>query len=289
MPPAPATAFATHFARLLSQRIREPDNVDAHNITLGELSAANAQPVTFQWADWNLRVGPDVLGPTTPEMLELLSRMAAHGIRELSFDARADRAHLLSAIWILSGDAAIGDGGAGAMSQFGLLGATSVRAVPIAGAATRGVEQPGASAPVPVVTNVDRPPPKFRPPEPPKEVTVESLIARFVAAASTDEIVRSLEAMATYTELRPKRLDDIVTILLALIASELQLTDPQARRASRARAFCARSPRHCRRRPTAVPSTCESSPTSANPRRTSWSSSSRPRSRPGSGASCSMP
>src|SRR3954466_5693426 len=95
-----ATTFATHFARLLSQRIREPDNVDAQNIALGKLAAANSESVALKWVDWHLSVGQEIFPPTTPEMLELISRMAAHGIRELSFDPKTERAHLLGAIWI---------------------------------------------------------------------------------------------------------------------------------------------------------------------------------------------
>src|ERR1700676_2521918 len=48
----PAAVFATHFARLLSQRVREPENLEAHRATLDELLAANAHPATLVWDNW---------------------------------------------------------------------------------------------------------------------------------------------------------------------------------------------------------------------------------------------
>jgi HEAT repeat protein len=269
-----ATAFATHFARLLSQRIREPDNVDAHNMTLGELAVANAEPVMLKWVDWHLSVGEDVFPPTTPEMLELISRMAAHGIRELTFDPKTDRAHLLGTIWILSSAPAVSDGGAGAMSQFRLLGANTVHATSVVAAAMAGVgptalpapsapkrltatfevtpksmldqltdaldpvdipistAMPTTAAPPPrqVTTSADRPPAEYVPVRFQEQETADSLVSRFVNATATDDIVKTLEAMATYSELRPKKLDETVTILLALIAGEFRLTAPDARR-----------------------------------------------------------
>jgi HEAT repeat protein len=269
MSAASAAVFATHFARLLSQRIREPDHVDAHNITLGELAAANSETVEIKWVDWHLGVGGEFLPPTTPEMLELISRMAAHGIRELRFDPKTDRAHLLGTIWILSSTPAVGDGGAGAMSQFRLLGANTVHATSVVASANAGptvvptpaaprravttfeitpksmldqltdaldpVDVPAPSpaapaAPKQVTTSADRPPAEYVPVRFQEQETADSLVSRFVNATATDEIVKTLEAMASYSELRPKKLDETVTILLALIAGEPRLSAPDARR-----------------------------------------------------------
>lgn len=274
-----ATTFATHFARLLSQRIREPDNVDAQNLTLGELTAANSEPVALKWVDWHLSVAEEVFPPTTPEMLELISRMAAHGIRELTFDPKTDRGHLLGAIWILSSPPSVSDGGAGAMSQFQLLGASTVHATSVVASAMAGTgptaipvpaavprrpivrlevtaksmldqltdaldpvdipistamppmpTTPATPMPRQITTSADRPPAAHVPLRFQEQETAELLVARFVNATTTDDIVKALEAMATYSELRPKKLDDTVTILLALIAGEFRLTAPDARR-----------------------------------------------------------
>ncbi len=282
MSAASAATFATNFARLLSQRIREPDNVDAHNITLGELAAANAQRVAMTWVDWHLRAGDDLFPPKSPEMIELISRMAAHGIRQLIFDARTDRAHLLGAVWILSSQPAIADGGASALSQLKLLGAMTVHATTVADFAAAGtppteIEAPAAApvappaprrltqyeitpkslldqltdnldpidvpAPPPtpatpapaasrqVTTNADKPPAEYVPLRFQEQETAESLVSRFVNASSNEELVKALEAMASYSELRPKKIDDTITILLALIAGEFRLTAPDVRRA----------------------------------------------------------
>ncbi|MGH9885408.1 MAG: HEAT repeat domain-containing protein [bacterium] len=260
-------AFAAQFGRLLSQRIREPDNVDAHNVTLGELTAANSEPVTLTWVDWHVRAGSELFPPTSEEMLPLLSRMAAHGIRELTFDAHTERAHLLGAIWILTRDPVVGDGGTAALAQFRLLGAATVHAVSVIQAAADGaeavsvpaalrrpspfvitpkslmdqltdsldpVEVPSASAtpaaPRGITTTADRPPQDYQPLRFQREETVESLIARFAAATTSDDLARSLDALATYTELRPKKLDDISAILLTLIAGELRVSSADAKR-----------------------------------------------------------
>ena len=64
-------------------------------------------------------------------MLDLLSRMAAHGVRELSFSAGTERAHILGAAWILCQEPTLGDGGARAMSRLSMLGAPGVRMMPV--------------------------------------------------------------------------------------------------------------------------------------------------------------
>jgi len=265
-----ATAFATHFARLLSQRIREPDNVDAQNKSLGELVKANSETVALKWVDWHLSAGQQIFPPTTPEMLELISRMAAHGIRELTFDPKTDRVHLLGAIWILTSTSAVSDGGAGAMSQFRLLGAKTVHATSVVESATTGsgptaidstpatfevsarsmldqltdglypVEDlmlpemattAAPAAPGQVTTSPGRPPSNPAPPRIREPETAESLVSQFVNTTAMADIIKTLEAMATYCERRPKKLDDTVTILLALIAGESRLIVPDARRA----------------------------------------------------------
>src|SRR4051812_32848004 len=97
---SPAALFATHFARLLSLRVRAPNNIEAHRAVLSELMAANEGPVALTWDNWHLRAGAELIPPTAADMLDLLSRMAAHGVREISFGAKTERAHLLGAVWI---------------------------------------------------------------------------------------------------------------------------------------------------------------------------------------------
>ena len=126
-----STAFAQHFARLLSQRVHEPANLDAHRATLRDLLATNGSAVTLTWDNWRLLANGESIPATTPGMLDLLSRMAAHGIRELSFDAGTDKAHLLGTVWILGQDPVLGDGGARALSRLAMLGAPTVRMVPV--------------------------------------------------------------------------------------------------------------------------------------------------------------
>ena len=143
-----STAFAQHFARLLSQRVHEPANLDAHRATLRDLLATNGDPVTLAWDNWRLRVGGESIPATTAGMLDLLSRMAAHGIRELSFGAGTDKAHLLGTVWILGQDPVLGDGGARALSRLAMLGAPTVRMVPVVAPAPTpaDVQVPSAAA-----------------------------------------------------------------------------------------------------------------------------------------------
>src|SRR5581483_10280229 len=130
---SPAALFATHFARLLSLRVREPNNIDAHRTVLSELIAANDDAVTLTWDNWHLRVGDELIPPTAPDMLDLLSRMAAHGVREISFAAKTERAHLLGAVWSFGQEPVFADGGGKAMSRLAILNSTSLGMVPVVG------------------------------------------------------------------------------------------------------------------------------------------------------------
>src|SRR3989442_1734408 len=94
-----ASLFAKRLAHLLVEVVRDPENIDAHRVTVRELLALNDQPITLEWDNWQLRAGDDVLAASSPEMLALLSRMAAHGVRQLTFAARTDRDQLLAAVW----------------------------------------------------------------------------------------------------------------------------------------------------------------------------------------------
>src|SRR5207237_3139748 len=117
-----ASLFAKRLAHLLVEVVRDPENIDAHRVTVRELVALNEQPVTLEWDNWQLRADEDVLPPSSPELLMLLSRMAAHGVRRLSFAARTDRDQLLAAVWEFAQDPALGDGGVGLRARLALLG-----------------------------------------------------------------------------------------------------------------------------------------------------------------------
>ncbi|MEO7083927.1 MAG: HEAT repeat domain-containing protein [Gemmatimonadaceae bacterium] len=233
----PALAFALQFGRLLTQRVREPNNVEAHRASLAELAAANAEPVTLVWDNWQLRAGRDVLAATEPGMLDLLSRMAAHGVRELSFSAKTDRAHLLGVVWILTQDPKIGDGGANATSRLRMLGTTSVGLVPVTGIPTVSLT-PSSQ---PAVTEASRAPSISVESGPATPLALEAvnhdtsdmLLARLAGATTPEQITRVLGGLATFTDTPETCIEDIVRILLALIEHEERSTDSDVKREMR--------------------------------------------------------
>jgi HEAT repeat protein len=230
----PAPAFALQFGRLLSQRVREPNNVEAHRSSLADLAASNADSVTLVWDNWQLRAGREVLGSAEPAMLELLSRMAAHGIRELSFAAKTDRAHLLGVIWILTQEPKIGDGGANASSRLRMLGTTSIRMVAVTddanGSAAASVRQPAVvEAPAALSKTRDSGPATPLVIEAINADTPEVLLARLSTSNTPEQITRVLGGLATFTDTPETRVEDIVTILLALIEHEERMTDSDAK------------------------------------------------------------
>jgi HEAT repeat protein len=255
---SPPSTFATYFARLIAQRVHEPNNIDAHRAALADLLAANQADVTLSWDNWQLRSGSDVFDAASPGMIDLLSRMAAHGVRELSFGAGTERAHLLGVAWILCQDPALGDGGARAVSRLSMLGASGVRMVPVVAptvSATPETEArvvvsvepappPVAAAPPPVeATSTPVEPPPAPAPRAPRESvafltarrleqrdTADVLIARLAEAKTPEQIARALDALAAFTELPRKRITDVVAILTAMLAEEPRLTHEEAKR-----------------------------------------------------------
>ena len=123
--------FAVHFGRLLSDLVHEPEDLDAQRQAVKELLSLNEDRVTLTWDNWRICAGNDVLEPTNAGILELVSRMAAHGIRELSFTPGTDRAHLVGVVGTLAQDPVIGDGGANVIARLGMLGADTVRVTPV--------------------------------------------------------------------------------------------------------------------------------------------------------------
>src|ERR1700757_4253736 len=129
--PSPAAQFAVEFGRLLSNLVHEPEDLDAQRQTVKVLLSLNEDRVTLTWDNWRLRVGQDLLEPTNAGVLELVARMAAHGIRELSFTPGTDRSHLVGVVGTLAQDPVIGDGGANVIARFAMLGADTVQVTPV--------------------------------------------------------------------------------------------------------------------------------------------------------------
>jgi HEAT repeat protein len=134
------TVFALHFARLLAQVIDDPSDHNAHRTTVDELLGSCANAVTLSWDNWQVIVDGDALAPSLPGIKDLVSRMAAHSIREIAIAANAEPGHILGAVWILAREPDIGDGGANAMRRLARLGAGTVLFVPVAESAARGSE-----------------------------------------------------------------------------------------------------------------------------------------------------
>jgi HEAT repeat protein len=238
---SPASSFGTPFAKLVSLRTREPNNLDAHRAALADVVSANHDAVTLTWDNWQLCSESDTLAATSPAVLDLLTRMAAHGVRELSFGAHADEAQVLATAWVLSRDPVLGDGGAQARSLLFTLGALDVRMVPVVAAATVETE-------VPIVTEValadspshdviqdaasrdDREHGNFLTARRTETVSAQSLIARLQASTTPGEIARALDSLAAFTELRRKRIGDVASILTALIAQASRFTDEESKR-----------------------------------------------------------
>lgn len=234
---SPASTFATHFARLIAQRIHEPANVDAHRAALAGALAANQVDVTIAWDNWRLRSGEDTLSASSPPLLDLLTRMAAHGVRELSFGAGTERAHLLGVAWIFCQEPTLGDGGAHALSRFESIGAPGVRMVTVVAPKVEEAELPTPTAQPsiapPLETEVAQRPhrePTFLTARRPERETADVLIAHLAAAQTHDQIARALDALAAFTELPHRAVGDMAAILTALVSQEPRFATEDAQR-----------------------------------------------------------
>src|ERR1043166_9173706 len=121
-----STRFAAQFATLLLAVTESPDDLETQRARALALEQAHRQSVTLVWDNWRLRAGTASLPPTSPPIMALLARLAAHGIREVSFEEGTPRAHLLTTAWILARDPVLGDGGASAVAQLAMSGADGV-------------------------------------------------------------------------------------------------------------------------------------------------------------------
>ena len=134
------TVFALHLARLLAQLIEDPGNHDAHRGTVDELLGSCTEPVTISWDNWQVIVDDEPVPASLPGVKDLVSRMAAHSVREIAIAANTEPGHVLGAVWILAREPAIGDGGTNALRRLAKLGAGSVLFVPVAVTAARPLE-----------------------------------------------------------------------------------------------------------------------------------------------------
>jgi HEAT repeat protein len=140
------TVFALHLARLLSQLIEDSGNHDAHRTTVDELLGSCTSSVTLAWDNWQVLVDGEALPPSLPGVKDLVSRMAAHSIREIAVAANAEPGHVLGAVWILAREPMIGDGGTNAIRRLAKLGAGTVIFVPVSPLSARSADFNAAAA-----------------------------------------------------------------------------------------------------------------------------------------------
>ena len=230
------STFATHFARLVSLRVHEPANIAAQRGALADIELANRDAATLVWDNWRVVSETETLVATSPEALELMTRMAAHGIREMSFGAGAESAQVLAAAWVLSQDPVLGDGGANARERLSALGGLDVRMVPVAAppvvveAEVPIIVEAADSAPTEVAADATREAGPFLTARRTDVVNAHSLIERLGDATTPDEVARALDSLAAFTELRRKRIGDVASILTALIGEGTRFTDGESKR-----------------------------------------------------------
>jgi HEAT repeat protein/PBS lyase HEAT-like repeat-containing protein len=162
-----SVTFARHYSRLVWLLLHETSNVDEQKASLRMLvTVCKDGPVTLA-SD-----GADVTanGHEVPSVLsgvpDVVRRMAAHGLREIVFDAGAAPAGVLGSARILAGDATPGDGGAAADAKLTALNAASVRFTREPVAAPTAPAPPVATPPAPSerpVVAAPAPPPAVAP------------------------------------------------------------------------------------------------------------------------------
>ena len=228
----PASTFARYFARLIALRIHDP-NIEAHRAVVAHALAANPHGVTMTWDNWQVRVGDDTL-TASPDTLDLLTRMAAHGVRELSFSVGIKSEHVLGVAGILCQEPNLGDGGVLAMSRLSsMLDAPGVRMTTVLASATPAPEPVLASEPpaVATVALVHRAPAShLASRRRAQHDTAEVLIARLTEAKTIDQIARATDALVALAEFPHKRISDVAMILTALIREEARFTDQESKR-----------------------------------------------------------
>ena len=150
-----SVTFARHYSRLVWLLLHETSNVDEQKASLRMLvTVCKDGPVTLASDGADVTANghevPSVLSGAT----DVVRRMAAHGVREIVFDAGAAPAGVLGSARILAGDATAGDGGAAADAKLAALNAASVRFT----------REPAAAPTAPPASPVAPPPTLSEPP-----------------------------------------------------------------------------------------------------------------------------
>jgi HEAT repeat protein len=126
------TVFGLHLARLLSQLLTAPDDDRAMHQIMDDLLGTTRGPVTLSWDNWQLVADGEPLAPSLSGVKDLTGRMAAHGLREIAFEAAPEPGEVMAALWVLARDPVPGDGGADAVMRLRKFSVSRVRFVAVA-------------------------------------------------------------------------------------------------------------------------------------------------------------
>ncbi len=221
-----STVFTLHFSRLLAELVHDPANANAHRLAVDDLLEATQDAVTLIWDDWKLVVDGAVVPPTMPGVQDVVSRMAAHGLRSIAFGRAAEPGHVLGAVWILARQPVLGDGGAAAIERLARLGVSRVEFVPVSApeAAAVGGAVAEAGAPPPLLDHFELKELGVVVPTPLQAATLATAVAPrpAPAPASPDDGPESLldqlrEARSVDALLPP--LNALVTIIRTAVAA----------------------------------------------------------------------
>ncbi|HKH92282.1 MAG TPA: HEAT repeat domain-containing protein [Gemmatimonadaceae bacterium] len=137
-----SVTFARHYARLLALLLHEASNVDEQKASLRALVTVSKDGAVELAAVGGLLVANGTPVPSALSgVTDVESRMLAHGVSALVFEAGAAAAGVLGSARILAGEAVAGDGGASVASRLQALNAPSVRSI------GRSVPQAASAAP----------------------------------------------------------------------------------------------------------------------------------------------
>ena len=144
-----SVTFARHYARLIWLLVHEPANVDEQKASLRALVTMSKDgAVTLTASGDAILANASTVPGALSGVADLVRQMTAHGVAEIAFDAGAAAAGVLGSARILSGETAVGDGGAAALSKLQGLGSPGVRFVARPVAAPAAASAP-AAAPAP--------------------------------------------------------------------------------------------------------------------------------------------
>ena len=156
-----SVTFARHYSRLLWLLLHEAANVDEQKATLRALVTVSKDgAVSLTASGDSLAANSAAVPGALSGVREVARQMGSHGVSEVAFDAGAAAAGVLGSARLLAGEAAVGDGGVGALSALQRLGVTGVRfvarPVPMAATATS-VVPPSVVGPAQTVSAMTAP------------------------------------------------------------------------------------------------------------------------------------